>query len=519
VLQRRMQAAVLYTRVSTDEQAEKGYSLQHQADHLQKYCARENLTVLRIFTDDHSAKSFDRPAFQEFLSWGKSNYRKVDYLLFSNWSRFSRNAADAYEMIARLRKWNIEPQAIDQPLDLSIPENKLMLAFFLAAPEVENDRRSLNVIAGRRRALKSGRWVTIAPIGYRNARDEALTPVILPSEKAQLVQEAFERVAIGMETRGAIYTDLQRRGLKVARSRFYKLLSDPVYMGKIFVPAYKDEPEEVVEGKHEGLVSVTLWYQAQQAMNQTNKRGPKVYQPREEFPLRGLLICPSCGRNLTASSSRGRHGGRYAYYHCVSSCGVRFNAKEVNGAFRRLLGEIRIKDEVRDLYRRILEEVVDENEGTRIKRRKVLEKASQDLKEKLIRLQDLLMDGKLDAEDYASMKARYTAELEAKRAEAEDLTKSAKEQAEELGFALNLLEQLPSIYEAVAVEGKQQIVGSIFPQKLVFSDGKYRTPRINPTVQAMCLNISELLCDFEPKKGHLFQMSFPVSPRGLEPLS
>jgi hypothetical protein len=55
-------------------------------------------------------------------------------------------------MINVLRKFGVEPQAIEQPLDLSIPENKMMLAFYLAAPEVENDRWALNVFYGMRRA-------------------------------------------------------------------------------------------------------------------------------------------------------------------------------------------------------------------------------------------------------------------------------------------------------------------------------------------------------------------------------
>ena len=59
------------------------------------------------------------------------------------WDRFSRNAGDAYQMINILRKLGVEPQAIEQPLDLSVPENKMMLAFYLAAPEVENDIRAL----------------------------------------------------------------------------------------------------------------------------------------------------------------------------------------------------------------------------------------------------------------------------------------------------------------------------------------------------------------------------------------
>lgn len=44
----------------------------------------------------------------------------------------------------------------------------MMLAFYLAAPEVENDRRALNVIHGMRRAKKEGRWMGQAPVGYQN---------------------------------------------------------------------------------------------------------------------------------------------------------------------------------------------------------------------------------------------------------------------------------------------------------------------------------------------------------------
>jgi len=58
-----------------------------------------------------------------------------------------------------LRKLAIEPQAIEQPLDLSIPENKMMLAFYLAAPEVENDRTALNTfLVCDAQKRKAGGW-------------------------------------------------------------------------------------------------------------------------------------------------------------------------------------------------------------------------------------------------------------------------------------------------------------------------------------------------------------------------
>lgn len=151
-----MKRAIIYTRVSSDEQAEKGYSLQYQEEQLRKYCASRDIVVVNHYKEDFSAKTFDRPEFNKLMNFCKRNSGDVDFLLFTNWSRFGRNAGDSYAIIKQLGKLNIDPQAIEQPLDLKVPENKMMLAFYLASPEVENDRRSINVsqefIAQKRKA-------------------------------------------------------------------------------------------------------------------------------------------------------------------------------------------------------------------------------------------------------------------------------------------------------------------------------------------------------------------------------
>src|SRR5580704_1379984 len=163
-----MKIADLYIRVSTDEQAEKGYSQRSQEELLRRYCHLNNISVRQVIFEDHSAKTFNRPQWKKYLLDLKRNKGKADFVLFIKWDRFSRNAGDAYQMINILRKLGVEPQAIEQPLDLSVPENKMMLAFYLAAPEVENDRRALNTLHGMRRARKEGRWMGPAPFGYAN---------------------------------------------------------------------------------------------------------------------------------------------------------------------------------------------------------------------------------------------------------------------------------------------------------------------------------------------------------------
>jgi site-specific DNA recombinase len=85
-----MEKAILYTRVSTDEQAEKGYSLADQKDKLLKYCKERNIEVAATFVENFSAKSFNRPEFNRLLKFIRLNKGKIKYLLFHKWDRFSR---------------------------------------------------------------------------------------------------------------------------------------------------------------------------------------------------------------------------------------------------------------------------------------------------------------------------------------------------------------------------------------------------------------------------------------------
>jgi len=59
--------AIIYTRVSTDEQKDRGFSLRDQESRLRDFCQREGTEIVAHYQDDHSAKNFDRPAFQKML--------------------------------------------------------------------------------------------------------------------------------------------------------------------------------------------------------------------------------------------------------------------------------------------------------------------------------------------------------------------------------------------------------------------------------------------------------------------
>jgi hypothetical protein len=74
-----MITADLYVRVSTDEQADKGYYIRCQEEVLRKYCGIQNIAVRRVIHEDYFAKTFNRPAWSEMLK--KLNKERANQLI------------------------------------------------------------------------------------------------------------------------------------------------------------------------------------------------------------------------------------------------------------------------------------------------------------------------------------------------------------------------------------------------------------------------------------------------------
>jgi DNA invertase Pin-like site-specific DNA recombinase len=134
---------IVYTRVSTDEQSEQGYSMQHQEATATAYCDLKNYNKLMLIKENYSGNSFKRPEWEKLMDFIKANKGLVNKLVFLKWDRFSRNSYEAKGMIKELEKLNVFVECIEQPLDLNVPENLLLLNIYLTVPEIENTKISI----------------------------------------------------------------------------------------------------------------------------------------------------------------------------------------------------------------------------------------------------------------------------------------------------------------------------------------------------------------------------------------
>ena len=512
-----MKTADLYIRVSTDEQADRGYSQRDQEERLRRFCSHNSILVRNVIYEDHSAKTFNRPEWKKLILNLKKYKGKIDCILFTKWDRFSRNTGDAYQMINLLSKLGIESQAIEQPLDLSIPENKMMLAIYLAQPEIENDRRALNVTYGMRRAMKEGRYMGLAPVGYINrTTEDGRKYIALLEPEASIVKWAFEEISKGIFNTEQIYNEARIRGFKRAKSLFHFAIRNPLYCGKIFIPKFKDEDAQFVTGQHEPLINEQLFDQVQDVLDGRSRQ----YQPKiisdEKFPFRGFVFCPSCGKMLTASTSKGRKS-YYSYYHCVRPCKERQKAELLDKAFYDEVEQYLPRKEVKRLYAMVISEVYHgETKSIQEEKRAVL-KQIKDLEAKLSNARDLVAGRKIDSDDFRELKTSYSEEIN--RLE-KRLTLIYNDNVNIEGLLNEGIEHLLKLDNAgkkADYEGLRRLVSAIFPENFTFDGVRVRTARVNTILKYIYLINKKLDENKTGQANTKFDLSCLVGMAGFEP--
>ncbi|GEP93213.1 recombinase RecB [Chitinophaga terrae (ex Kim and Jung 2007)] len=513
-----MQVADLYIRVSTDDQRDKGFSQRSQEEVLRRYCDHNFIQIRQVIFEDHSAKTFNRPQWNKLLFDWRKKKNQVDLVLFTKWDRFSRNAGDAYQMISTIRKLGVEPQAIEQPLDMTIPESKIMMAVYLSTPEVENDRRALNVFYGMRRARKEGRWMGTAPIGYQNKTDESgKIKYICPKQpEADIMRWVFEEIASNRFNTEQILQMARKRGLKCSKNNFWVAIRNPIYCGKIHVPKFKDEESIFVQGKHQPIISSTLFYLVQEILDGRRKEQRTKMVVDSKLPLRGFLVCPRCGRVLTGSASKGKYK-HYHYYHCITSCGCRFPAERANQLFSKELRKFVPQSPFRDIFRPALEYYFKAQTKSINDERDSLLSQIDTYTDLIREARKCLFQHKITDEDFRQSKEEYEKAISKLEDRLAEIPKKNYNIEGILEKGMRNLSQLDTLYESGGVETQRQIISSIYPDKLVFTGDAYRTPRVNYAVQ-LIYSMDKALAEKENGTSlSVLDLSHKVIPLGLEP--
>ena len=508
---------ICYKRVSTDDQADRGFSLQHQENMLLQYCQLHNYNVIEIYTEDYSAKDFNRPEWKKILLFIKRNKGLVNMVLCLRWDRFSRNLYDSLTTIKALHKLGVTVRTIEQPLDLTNPDSQILLSLYLTMPEVENVKNSIRTIEGSRRARIEGCWTGQAPKGYINYRDGKKS-TLRPSSDAPLIVQAFERVASGAYTVDQVRKWVNQQGISICKQVFLNTIRNPVYIGKIYVKPWKDQPSQISMGLQPALITEEVFNKANEVLD-GRKRNMKFHDDKSDiYPLKGFLKCPVHGTSLTAYGCRSHTGKLHHYYLCAQDrCKQRHRVNDVHQSIEDMLSDITISAHTLNLYKSMLERIFDREDHQR--KDDITRVKSEITKVELRRtnLEDRFLDNEITSQDYHTMKEKVEKDQILLRVKLNNLMDQKSPYKTYINKTIPMLSNLSEYYRNSNGEIKKKILSCIFSDKIVLDKGRVATFSFTTPVRVL-LKSTKLLEETVNKKEVENDLFCILAPQvGLEP--
>ncbi len=281
----------LYARKSSEQDELQALSIDSQIKEMQQIAERENLNVVEIKTESHSAKaSGQRPVFNQIISELKSG--KFNALLTWQPDRLSRNAGDLGSLVDLMdQKLLVEIKTFNQKFTNS-PNEKFMLMILCSHAKLENDNKSLNVKRGMRARVEMGLWPGMAPTGYLNEkRADHKCEVVVDSDRGPIIKQVFEKVGNEQASGRTIYLWLRKdlnfktkNNKYVSLSNIYTILRNHFYYGALEYPKFSGN---FYTGKHKPIITKELFDKVQKQLNK--ERDIKMID--REFAFTRLIKC------------------------------------------------------------------------------------------------------------------------------------------------------------------------------------------------------------------------------------
>src|SRR5262245_29459740 len=202
-------SAVLYARVSSEEQAKKE-TIETQLFAAQQQCEREGITIAEIYRDEGISGTVpfdDRPEGKRLLADARAG--KFTTVLLYRVDRLGR--LDVVSHVARyhLEAFGVGLRSLTEPFDTTTPSGKFLFSILVASASMERETIIQRAKDGLRRVSSAGRWANgRPPYGYRIENRQ----LIADNSEAPIVREIF-RLAATRHSLVTIATHLNQSGV------------------------------------------------------------------------------------------------------------------------------------------------------------------------------------------------------------------------------------------------------------------------------------------------------------------
>ncbi|HPM00154.1 MAG TPA: recombinase family protein [Bacillota bacterium] len=333
-------AALVYLRVSTEEQAERGYSIQVQRDEglkkaVELGCSPENIY---IFNDEGVSGAFlERPQLMAALDMVKNRENNISYFICYDSSRLSRNAAHQLIIVDEIKKSGAKLIFLKNNYQDNA-EGRFQLTVMAAVDEYERARLRLRTEMGKR--AKAGQhMLTHNPGIYGYDFDQKSDTLSINEDHAKRLKQIFALLIEEHKSPAEIAGELNASGVPSPRMKQWsrvtvrRMLSNPSYLGTLYIRRYdtrecylnkfkkkgekikvKERPrDEWIPVKIPQIIDKDTWEKAQDILKESSRSRVKGF--REDFILTPLLKCGMCS-SIMNSKAAAKGNSLYRYYIC-----------------------------------------------------------------------------------------------------------------------------------------------------------------------------------------------------------
>jgi site-specific DNA recombinase len=494
--------SVLYCRVSTKEQADEGNSLVTQERICKEYASKNEYDVVKVFVEyGESAKTADRTKLQEMLKFVSDPKNDVGTVIIYKLDRLSRNTDDYSNLRVYLKKFAVDIKSVTEAFEDN-PAGRLYENMMANFAQFDNDVRAERCSGGMKEAIREGRYVWGAPVGFVNGKLNDKSN-ILKSDMSSKVLETFEMVSKGIYPIEVVRKMMIEKGLRLSSGKclskqyFYKMLKNKVYCGLI------EKFDEIHKGIFEPIVSEELFNTVQYVLKSKGRKNSQYKLDREDFPLR-RFISNKEGRKLTGSWSSGR-SSKHPYYR-FGVKGSNYNRDNFEMNFMNFMNHFRVTQELRETIKNEVARQVSEYNNKK-------QETDIDSKVEITKLRDkqnLLVDKNLNGflsdhllKDHLDKIEKEIVFIQASIVEKEQKVNIDVEEV--FNFIETYLDNPGLVWKNASLEKKLKLQWFQFPKGVVFDGNNYGT--------------DEMSLLFKRKDTFSVSVSPVVDPRGFELLT
>lgn len=504
--------AVIWTRVSTKEQAEHNLSLETQEKACQDYAKRLGIEVVRIMGQTNESAKTEGKLYREMIAYVSSN-RQINTILVYSFDRFSRAGAEAMMTKAYLKAKGISVISVTQPIDDDNVAGEFMQNLIFLFNQFENNLRKDKCTAGMLASLERGDWYSKPPRGYSIDHSAPKKHAFVINDEGRLIAKAFEWKAEGGITDVEIQERLRTRGLDLSNKRLGEIFRNPFYCGRISHSLLGDR---IVKGNHPQIVSEEVF----DRINGTYHTEDRYIQQEEtpEYPLRKFIKCSECGFFLTGYEvkKKGLH-----YYKCnTKGCRCNISAKKLHEQFIDLLKQYTLPEEILPIVREIMLNVLrerSEENAQRMQELKALKKANRQ------QFEDVTVRFGLGSigEEVYNITSKH---LEGQLAQIEDeITALQNQNSNRESLVDDILStacHLDTLWQQGDYRIKQRLQKLVFPNGLIYdrATSAPRTVSEHPAFAAFRSISNEYRTTYNAKAENSVEFSAFVVPTGIEPV-